>query len=38
MSLSEAIQKDMVRAMKAKDELRLSTLRIIKAAIQLKET
>lgn len=38
MSLSEAIQKDMVTAMKAKDELRLSTLRMIKAAIQLKET
>lgn len=38
MSLSETIQKDMVTAMKARDELRLSVLRMIKAAIQLKET
>jgi uncharacterized protein len=38
MSLSETIQKDLVTAMKAKDDLRLSVLRMIKAAIQLKET
>lgn len=38
MSLGETIQKDMVAAMKAKDELRLSVVRMIKAAIQLKET
>src|ERR1700739_2885027 len=37
MSLSEQIQKDIVAAMKSKDELRLSVLRMIKAAFQLKE-
>ena len=37
MSLSEQIQKDIVMAMKAKEELRLSVLRMIKAALQLKE-
>jgi uncharacterized protein YqeY len=37
MSLSEQIQKDIVTAMKAKEELRLSVLRGVKAAIQLKE-
>lgn len=37
MSLSEKIQSDIVTAMKAKDEFRLSVLRMIKAAIQLKE-
>ena len=37
MSLSERIQKDMVTAMKAKEELRLAVLRSVKAAIQLKE-
>jgi hypothetical protein len=37
MSLSETIQKDIVSAMKAKDELRLSVLRMVKAALQLKE-
>jgi len=37
MSLSEQIQKDIVAAMKAKEELRLSVLRGVKAAIQLKE-
>ncbi|HEY1468131.1 MAG TPA: GatB/YqeY domain-containing protein [Candidatus Acidoferrum sp.] len=37
MTLSEQIQKDIVTAMKAKDELRLSVLRMIKSAIQLKE-
>jgi uncharacterized protein len=37
MSLSEQIQKDIVTAMKSKDELRLSVLRMIKSAFQLKE-
>jgi uncharacterized protein len=37
MSLAEQIQKDIVEAMKAKEELRLSVLRMVKAAIQLKE-
>jgi uncharacterized protein YqeY len=37
MSLSEQIQKDIVTAMKAKDELKLSVLRMIKSAMQLKE-
>jgi uncharacterized protein YqeY len=37
MSLSETIQKDIVTAMKSKDELRLSVLRMVKAALQLKE-
>lgn len=37
MSLSEKIQTDIVTAMKAKDDFRLSVLRMIKAAIQLKE-
>jgi hypothetical protein len=37
MSLSEQVQKDIVTAMKAKDELRLSVLRMIKSALQLKE-
>jgi len=37
MSLSETIQKDIVTAMKAKDEVRLSVLRMVKAALQLKE-
>src|SRR5690348_6620478 len=38
MSLSETVQKDMVAAMKSREELRLSVVRMIKAAIQLKET
>jgi uncharacterized protein YqeY len=38
MSLAERIQKDLVEAMRAKDELRLSVLRGIKSAIQYKET
>ena len=38
MSLVEKIQKDLVDAMRAKDELRLSVLRGIKSAIQYKET
>lgn len=37
MSLSEQIQKDIVAAMKAKDELRLSVLRMVKSALKLKE-
>jgi len=37
MTLSEQIQKDIVTAMKAKDELRLSVLRMVKAALRLKE-
>ena len=36
MSLVEQIQKDIVVAMKAKDELRLSTLRMVKSALQLR--
>ncbi|HTZ83401.1 MAG TPA: GatB/YqeY domain-containing protein [Candidatus Acidoferrales bacterium] len=36
MSLAEQIQKDIVTAMKAKDEARLSCLRMIKSALQLK--
>jgi uncharacterized protein YqeY len=35
--VSEQIQKDIVIAMKAKDELRLSVLRMVKSAFQLKE-
>ena len=38
MSLAEKIQKDLVDAMRAKNELRLSVLRGIKSAIQYKET
>jgi uncharacterized protein YqeY len=34
MSLVEQIQKDIVTAMKAKDEARLSTLRMVKSALQ----
>jgi uncharacterized protein len=37
MTLSEQIQKDIVAAMKAKDEMRLSALRMVKSAFQLKE-
>ena len=33
MSLTERIQKDMVEAMKAKQELRLSVVRAIKTAL-----
>jgi hypothetical protein len=38
MNLSERIQKDLVEAMRSKDELRLSVLRGIKSAIKYKET
>jgi uncharacterized protein YqeY len=37
MSLLEQIQKDMVQAMKAKDESRLGTIRMIKAALKKHE-
>jgi uncharacterized protein YqeY len=37
MSLAEKIQSDIVTAMKAKDDFRLSVLRMVKAAMQLKE-
>jgi uncharacterized protein YqeY len=37
MSLSEQVQKDMVDAMRKKQELRLSTLRMVKAALKNKE-
>jgi uncharacterized protein len=37
MPLSEHIQKDLVTAMREKDELRLSVLRMVKSAIKYKE-
>ena len=37
MTISEQIQKDMVDAMRSRDELRLSTLRMVKSAIKNKE-
>jgi uncharacterized protein YqeY len=37
MSLAEQVQKDIVTAMKAKDELRLSVLRMVKSALTLKQ-
>ena len=37
MPLVDQIQKDIVTAMKAKDEARLSTLRMVKSALQLKQ-
>ncbi len=37
MTISETIQKDMIAAMKAKEELRLSTLRMVKSALKSKE-
>jgi uncharacterized protein YqeY len=37
MGIPEQVQKDMVAAMKAKEELRLSTLRMVKAALKNKE-
>jgi uncharacterized protein YqeY len=37
MSLIDQIQKDIVTAMKAKDEARLSCLRMVKSALKLKE-
>ena len=37
MSISEKVQKEMVDAMRGKQELRLSTLRMVKAALKNKE-
>jgi uncharacterized protein len=37
MSISEQVQKDMVDAMRSRDELRLSTLRMVRAALMNKE-
>jgi uncharacterized protein len=37
MSLTEQVQKDLVDAMRKKEELRLSTLRMMKAALQNKK-
>jgi len=37
MAISEQIQKDMVEAMRSRDELRLSTLRMVKAALDNKK-
>jgi uncharacterized protein len=37
MTLAEQLQKDIVTAMKAKDEMRLSVLRMVKSSLQLKE-
>lgn len=37
MSLLERIQKDLVEAMKSKEELRLSVLRMVKSALKNKE-
>jgi uncharacterized protein YqeY len=37
MSLVDQIQKDIVSAMKAKEEARLSTLRMVKSALKLRE-
>ena len=38
MTLAEKIQKDLTDAMRAKDELRLSVLRMVKSAITYKES
>jgi uncharacterized protein YqeY len=37
MGISDQIQKDMVEAMRSRDELRLSTLRMVKSALKNKE-
>ena len=37
MSISEQIQKDLVEAMRSREELRLSTLRMVKSALKNKE-
>jgi uncharacterized protein YqeY len=37
MSMIDQIQKDIVAAMKAKEEARLSTLRMVKSALQLRQ-
>ena len=38
MAIVEQIDKDLVAAMKAREELRLSTLRMMKTALKLKQT
>jgi uncharacterized protein YqeY len=38
MALVDQIDKDLVAAMKAKEELRLSVLRMMKTALKLKQT
>lgn len=37
MALSEQVEKDLIAAMKAKEGLKLSTLRMMKAALKLKQ-
>lgn len=37
MTISEQVKKDMVDAMRSRDELRLSTLRMVKSALKNKE-
>jgi uncharacterized protein YqeY len=37
MTISEQVQKDMTEAMKAREELRLSTLRMMRSALKSKE-
>jgi len=37
MSISEKVQKDMTEAMRARDERRLSALRMVKAALKNRE-
>src|SRR5215467_9985961 len=37
MPISEQVQKDMVEAMRSREELRLSTLRMVKSALKNKE-
>ena len=37
MGIGDQIQKDIVAAMRAREELRLSTLRMVKAALKNKE-
>lgn len=37
MGITEQVQKDMVDAMRSRDELRLSTLRMVKSALKNKE-
>lgn len=37
MAITDQVQKDMVEAMRSRDELRLSTLRMVKSALKNKE-
>lgn len=37
MAIAEQVQKDMVQAMRSRDDLRLSTLRMVKSALKNKE-